>query len=121
MAAKNRRMRPEYLNRRLAMASSKSPDSLAICNPASGISPVSVNETTGWKPVFPDRQDACPPSENAAGGEVVEAAGDIREAVGGDLSVGAAVAGVDAVARIEVAEGFEGGVGVVEEFDEDLA
>ncbi len=59
--------------------------------------------------------------EDAAGGKVVEAAGDIGQTVGDDFVVAPAIAGVDAVTRIEGAEHFQRRIGVVEEFDENLA
>ena len=38
---------------------------------------LSTLESTGWKPVVPNRHDAYFPSQDAAGGEIIEAAGDI--------------------------------------------
>ena len=58
--------------------------------------------------------------EDAPGHKVVEAVGDVGEAVGDTLVVVASVGGIDAVAGIEVAEGAEGVVVVAEEFDEDV-
>ena len=78
-------------------------------------------EVTGqcWLPCH-GRDARAPLLEDAAGDEVVEAAGGVGEAVGDGLGIGAAIGGVDAVAGVGLAEAFEGGVFVVEEFDEDL-
>lgn len=55
-----------------------------------------------------------------SGGEIVEAAAGVDEAVDDELVVGAAVGGVDAVAGDVFAEAGEGVVFVVEGFDDDF-
>ena len=91
---------------------------------------VSANETTGWKPVVHDRQDACPPAKRkdgvhqggfpgGAGGLDDDAKGLVHQAggagqIGGELVGGLAndAGGVkspgDALQQVGGAEEFEG-------------